>query len=66
MAYTNSLARLVGGRAALQGSKARENGQPVTACPYDPNSTRPVERHFARYWIKGWNRGRIAGFGRAV
>lgn len=42
-------------RARMAGALARRDGQPVTACPHDPNGSWD-DRVEARYWIRGWQR----------
>lgn len=41
-------------RALNAGKAAAEAGQPVTACPYDQDAEKSVERVQARMWLRGY------------
>lgn len=56
--YPGRISTLAAMRASLAGRAARIDGQPVTACPFDPRGDR-VEQFLARYWVIGWNRTRV-------
>ena len=45
-------------RARMAGSLARRDGQPVTACPYNPGGDWD-EQVKARFWIRGWQRADV-------
>lgn len=41
-------------RALAAGKTAGRDGQPVTACPYNPDAGTAVERVQARMWLRGY------------
>ncbi|GAA1819304.1 Rmf/CrpP fold protein [Actinomadura chokoriensis] len=43
-------------RAVIAGRAAARAGEPVTACPYDPDGSTAVERAQARLWLRGYDR----------
>lgn len=44
--------------AIVAGKHAGRTGQPVTACPYDPGSSDPVQRALAGAWVREYLRNR--------
>lgn len=45
-------------RALAAGQAAGAAGEPITACPYDPEGDTSVERAQARMWLRGYARAR--------
>lgn len=45
-------------RALAAGRAAGAADEPITACPYDPDSGTAVERAQARMWLRGYGQTR--------